>query len=371
MARKRVKRIEIEDKQRGQKLTAVAKTGAAADVTIADASNKITATNVEGALTELATSIETVNTNNAVTMTSDDGSGDVLKVYTIKQGTNTVGTINIPKDLVAVSGQIVYKDGENNDGTFIKLTIQNGNPFYIDVASLIEYNSVDSTAEVTLSQDANHKITATIGKIAASKIDYTTGENGETVAQAISRIDTALGAGGSVASQIQTEIEKLDADLDASGTAQHSGTFVVSGVTEVDGVITSVDSVEVEAAGAAATAKATIDNYTVNGKKISTNPVLDGSNINVDDTAATKETVKAAIEKLGTADSNSVKSVNTKTPTNGAVTINGSDIALTGYQVGTYSAIAATDTVNQAIAKLEGGYITYTEQSGDYADTTI
>lgn len=48
------------------------------------------------------------------------------------------------------------------------------------------------------------------------------------------------------------EIAKLDADVDASGTAQHSGTFVVSGVTEVDGVITGVDSVEVEAAGAAA-----------------------------------------------------------------------------------------------------------------------
>ena len=49
-----------------------------------------------------------------------------------------------------------------------------------------------------------------------------------------------------------TEIAKLDADLDASGTAQHSGTFVVSGITEVDGKITAVDSVEVEHAGAAA-----------------------------------------------------------------------------------------------------------------------
>ena len=53
-----------------------------------------------------------------------------------------------------------------------------------------------------------------------------------------------------------TAIAGLDADLDASGTAQHSGTFVVSGVTEVDGVITAVDSVEVEQAGAAAALEA-------------------------------------------------------------------------------------------------------------------
>ena len=61
-----------------------------------------------------------------------------------------------------------------------------------------------------------------------------------------------------VTDAINTEIAKLDADLDASGTAQHSGTFVVSGITEVDGKITAVDSVEVEAAGAAATAKSEV-----------------------------------------------------------------------------------------------------------------
>lgn len=144
------------------------------------------------------------------------------------------------------------------------------------------------------------------------------------------------------------------------------------------------------------TAKATIDNYTVNGNKISTNPVLDGTDINVDDTATTTETVAAAIARLDAAaagaktivaegtdagnnmtiqkttdtttqadtytislsgiaqDSEVVKSVNTKTPTNGAVTIDGSDIALTGYSKGSSAdPVAATDTVNAAISKLE------------------
>lgn len=102
-------------------------------------------------------------------------------------------------------------------------------------------------------------------------------------------------------------IEELDADLDATGAAAHGGTFVMSGVTEVDGVLTSVDSVEVEAAGAAAAAKSTIDAYTVNSKAISTNPVL-----------------------------------------------NGSDIALTGYAKGADgTAVSASDSVNVAIGKLE------------------
>jgi len=144
------------------------------------------------------------------------------------------------------------------------------------------------------------------------------------------------------------------------------------------------------------TAKTAIDAYTVNGKAISTSPVLDGSDINVDDTAATKETVKAAIARLDAAaagaktivaegtdtgnnmtiekttdtttqadtytislsgiaqDSEVVKTVNTKTPTGGAVTVGGGDIALTGYSKGSSAdPVAATDTVNAAISKLE------------------
>ena len=60
------------------------------------------------------------------------------------------------------------------------------------------------------------------------------------------------------ATTIDQTIAAMDADLDASGTAQNSGVFVMSGVTEVDGVLTSVDSVEVEQAGAAAAVEATL-----------------------------------------------------------------------------------------------------------------
>lgn len=64
--------------------------------------------------------------------------------------------------------------------------------------------------------------------------------------------DEADAAETAAKSYTDTKIDALDAELDATGTAQHSGTFVVSGVTQVDGVITAVDSVEVENAGAVA-----------------------------------------------------------------------------------------------------------------------
>ena len=272
--------------------------------------------------------IDNLQTNLAVTLddTATPGEG-ILKVYTIKQGDNPIGTINIPKDLVATSGSLVYctKSGSaytevdsSTEGAIacIKMTIQNGNPFYIEVADLIEYNSVKSNAEITLT-DTGHEIEATVGKISSSKITFTpSGDKpaDTTVQDALRDLYTQIGEGGSVASQIQTAIQALDANLDASGTPAHNGTFVVSGVTEVDGVITSVDSVEVEAAGAAAAVKTAL---------------LGGADTNND-------TLGKLAGRIDTLDDDAVKSVNGQSPdTNGAVTINANQIdTVTTFKIG-------------------------------------
>ena len=72
---------------------------------------------------------------------------------------------------------------------------------------------------------------------------------------------TVYGAKAYADSVVGSAVADLDADLDASGTAQHAGVFVVSGVTQVDGELTSVDSTEVEVAGAAAAAEQAAKNY--------------------------------------------------------------------------------------------------------------
>lgn len=248
--------------------------------------------------------------DSSVSVSEAAGSGDVLKVYTISQGGNTVGTINIPKDLVATQGELVYCTKSGNTYTeatastegaiaCIKMTIQNGDPFYIEVQDLIEYNSVTSNSEITLT-DTGHVIEATVGNIVANKISWQNGANSTDVSTALADLYSQIGAGGSVATQIQEAVEALDSSVTATGTAQNNGVFVISKVNEVDGLLDQNGStfVEVEQAGAAAAAKSTIDAYTVNGKAISTNPVLDGADLYVDASAQTTETIKHAIERL-------------------------------------------------------------------------
>ena len=280
---------------------------------------------LSGRIDNLQTNLQT---NLAVTLDDTAAPGEgILKVYTIKQGGTSIGTINIPKDLVATSGSLVYctksestytEVNSSTEGAIacIKMTIQNGNPFYIEVADLIEYNSVKSNAEITLT-DTGHVIEATVGAISSSKITFTpSGDNpaDTTVQAALRDLYTQIGEGGSVASQIQTAIQTLDADLDASGTPAHNGTFVVSGVTEVDGKITSVDSVEVEAAGAAAAVKTAL----------------------LGDADTNNDTLGKLAGRINTLDGAAVKSVNGQSPNgNGAVTINANQIdTVTTFKIG-------------------------------------
>lgn len=231
-------------------LAAIAKSGAAADASIEDTAGNFAATNVEDALIELHNAIGTGGTNAAVTVTKTTGgaSDDYAYRYTFSQGGTAIanGTIDIAKDMVATDGQLVHPTAESpitidgqqvTSGAYIAMTIANGESFYINVADLIEYNSVASTDEITLT-DTNHTVTATVGKIAASKIRYS---EDKTVAQAINALESAVGTGGSVDQKIQTAVQALDADLDATAGS------VVTGITEVDGVITGIDEVALTA----------------------------------------------------------------------------------------------------------------------------
>lgn len=255
----------------------VAATGAAVDVAIADAGNKITADNVEGALAELADAVATATSAGNVTCeTSDPASGAILRTYSFYQG--VLGTddaaakaakkivdVNIPRDYLVKAAEVKtvttaddpYTGAEVGD-KYIDFTINTKDSadtathLYLPVNDLVDVYTGSVGAEVTVVVGNDNSISATINKINATKIVYREADTSDpenpvaeqTVKQKIDAIDATIAA--------------MDADLDASGTAQHSGTFVISGVTQADGVITGVDSVEVEAAGAAATAKSEV-----------------------------------------------------------------------------------------------------------------
>jgi hypothetical protein len=252
-------------------LADIATSGAAADASIADIAGNFTATNVEDALAELHTAIGTGGTNAAVTITKTAGGANDTYAYryVFSQGGNAItnGTIDIAKDMVATDGTLVHPTAQNpitiggqqvTSGAYIAMTIANGDTFYINVADLIEYNSVSSTDEITLT-DTNHTITATVGEIAASKIIYQAAEGqtpAKTVAQAINALESAVGTGGSVDTKISNAIAALDADVDATAGS------VITGITEVDGVITHIDEVALTAQNVAygnSTVKAALD----------------------------------------------------------------------------------------------------------------
>lgn len=256
-------------------LADVATSGEAEDVSIEDTNGNFTATDVEGALQELYAAIGTGGTNAAVTITKTTGGAndDYAYRYTFSQGGSTInnGIIDIAKDMVATDGTLVHPTASNpitiggqtiTSGAYIEMTIANGDPFYINVADLIEYNSVSSTDEITLT-DSNHTITASVGEIAASKIIYREADNSvtpavskQTVAQAINALESAVGSGGSIDSRISDAIADLDSTVSAT-----SGS-VLTGITQVDGVITTATEVALTAQNVAygtSTVKAALD----------------------------------------------------------------------------------------------------------------
>lgn len=199
-------------------LSVLATTGAAADVSVADAAGNFEGATVEAVLAELADLVGD-GTSAAKVHLVDESAGQsaYAKVYKLYQGAddsdmanNTeIGTINIPLDKVVQSGKVVTiasnadSDGDTTsglaDGQYIKLVLQNvAAPLYINVHDLVDvYTANSQTAEVTVAIDANNNITATIGEVSATKIVYVeadaqAGTSKETVKQALDRVGTAL-----------------------------------------------------------------------------------------------------------------------------------------------------------------------------------
>ena len=121
-----------------------------------------------GAWVKMAASSEVTAAQNASKVTVEK-SGDS---YIVKQNGTQVGVaINVPKDMVVESGEIVA--GTWSDGTFtpstsgkgkaLKLVIANGGgTVYIDVADLVDVYTGSATATVSVTIDSNNKISAVI-----------------------------------------------------------------------------------------------------------------------------------------------------------------------------------------------------------------
>ena len=192
-----------------------------------------TAKTVAGAIDELKNAIGAGGTAAAITLTASD-SADFAKVYTLKQGENEVGVINIPKDMVVSAGEVVVDPEGQAKGTYIKLTLANSQtPLFINVADLVDvYVAQAGAAEVQLTIGAGNIISAVIvdGAVGTAKIAdnaVTTAKIADanvTLEKLSSGVQASLAKADAAASktELKTEQDRIKALEDKFGGADGS-----------------------------------------------------------------------------------------------------------------------------------------------------
>lgn len=121
---------------------------------------------VVSAVNELKTDLTATGNAAKLTLTEDSTNPDYAKVYTLTQGENAVGTINIPKDMVVSSGKVVVDPAGQEPGTYIELTLANAkaDKLYINAGSLVDnYTAAKNAAQIQLAINAEtREISASI-----------------------------------------------------------------------------------------------------------------------------------------------------------------------------------------------------------------
>lgn len=129
---------------------------------------------------------------------------NILKKYQLQQNGSTIGTIDIPKDLVVTSGSVVVA-GDGTEGTeiipgatdgdkYIKLVIANQTtPIYINVKDLVDiystYTFTDST-EIDFTTTEASGVVDVQASIVAGSLDKT--KFNSSVNQSLTRADSAI-----------------------------------------------------------------------------------------------------------------------------------------------------------------------------------
>lgn len=236
------------------------------------------------AINEVLASVGTSGTAAVVTMSTETTTEGMAKSYTIKQGDVTVGVIDIPKDLVVESGEVVSNPEGQEAGTYIKLKLANvEEPLYINVGSLVDiYKAKANAAQVQVAIDsATREISASIvaesitatelaadsvttvkiadknvtkaklseevqtslGKadVAEANAKAHADDLNEAMDERVQAIETALGSEGSVDSKIATaKQEAIDA---AAADAESKASAAETAAKEyADGLNTAMDT---------------------------------------------------------------------------------------------------------------------------------
>lgn len=161
-----------------------------------------------------------------VTIEESTTSTEYAKVYTIKQGGASVGKINIPKDMVVQSGEVVVNPDGMESGTYIKLVLANAtnDVIYVNVGTLVDiYKAEANATQIQLTIDSDtREISAVIvaGSITSAEIANNAivtakiADGNVTLAKLSTSVQASLAKADVAAPQ-----SSLDAEIEARGTA--------------------------------------------------------------------------------------------------------------------------------------------------------
>lgn len=226
-------------------------------------------TTVVAAINELVEKVANIETAGKVTL-EESTSTDFAKVYTLYQGKTeslpgrTIGTINIPKDMVVESGTLVNEDGEGNTGKFIKLVLANANNdvIYIDVKDLIDiYKAAENAVEVQIAVTGN-AISATLvdGGVSTAKLADGAVTNLKLAANAVSTEKVVDGAitKAKLDSGVQASLDKADsaAQVAAQAAATAKSEAISAAAEDATTKANAAKSEAISEAAADATSKA-------------------------------------------------------------------------------------------------------------------
>ena len=209
---------------------------------------------VVGAINEVKESVSTAQSAGAVTVELDSTG----LIYTVKQGNEVVGTINIPKDMVVQSGSVEVDPEGQPEGTYIKLVLANvDEPLYIDVGTLVDiYTAKANATQVQIAIDSNSReISASIvaGSIGTTEL----ADDAVTTA----KIADANVTKAKLSTALQGSIDKADASasqtaLDAVATRVSNLEDAVGETGSISDAIATAKQEAIDAAAADATTKA-------------------------------------------------------------------------------------------------------------------
>lgn len=219
-----------------------------------------TAKNLADAINEVRNAVSAGGTEAQITLDSSTTTDGMLKSYTIKQGNNVVGTIDIPKDMVVQSGEVVNL-AENEvagyaAGTYIKLTLANAtnDVIYVNVGTLVDiYKAQANATQVQLTIDSSTREISAV--IVAESITAT-----ELAADAVTtvKIADANVTKAKLSAAVQASLDKADvAETNAKGYADDLNEAMDERVAANEAALATGGAVETKIANAKSEAVAT------------------------------------------------------------------------------------------------------------------